>query len=149
MNFQLSNLLKENNLSCLQLEKFLHIPNAKLNLYVRNITYPQIDRAVLIADFFKCSLDFLTGLSPIRKNGDLGNINMDIFLIRLENILASDKSKSLFFKNCEISRSNYQRWMHRVNVPKLQTLYLIAKYKNVSLDYLLGRTNQKEIALWK
>lgn len=145
MEFKLKALCKENNFNCLQLERYLHIPNARLNKYYNQVFFPDVYRAEIISNFFKCSLDYITGLSPIKLAHNLKNADINLFLNRINDIILNEKSQVLFFKNCQIARTNLSRWKNKQSFPRLETLYLIAQYSKISLDYLVGRTNIKEI----
>lgn len=52
----------------------------------------------------------------------------------------SDIAKILF-----TSQYQYSRWERGANEPPTTILMLLANYYNVSLDYITGRTNKKEI----
>ncbi len=145
MDFRLANLCKENNLSYLQLEKILNIPNAKLNSYAKRFGTPNLMRAILIADYFSCSLDYITGLSSVKQQNKLTPPNLVTFKNRLQDLINEDSSIKSFFSSCGLDVCNYSRWKHSEKFPKLSNLYLIAKTKKVSLDYLVGRTDLKHI----
>ena len=44
----------------------------------------------------------------------------------------------------EFTKGNLSRWENGVNYPSLIYAAYLAKYFNVSVDYLIGRTTQKE-----
>ncbi len=46
---------------------------------------------------------------------------------------------------CDITENTYQNYELMTRVPKLEILIRIAEYFQVSLDYLTGRTDKKEI----
>lgn len=141
MEFRLKELLDKHKLSCRKLEKILNIPNAKLNKYCKNLAFPTVERAVVIVDYFDVSLDNITGLSNF-SNFNLKPANIEIFKIRLEELIKQEKSQVQFFKKCGIDRSNLIRWRKSNTFPKITNLYLIAKNTNTSLDYLVGRTDK-------
>jgi len=45
----------------------------------------------------------------------------------------------------EISERNYQRLEANPNNPKIETIQKIADFYNISVDFLLGRTDNPEI----
>lgn len=145
MKFKLKDLCIENNISCLQLEKKLNIHNARLSKYCKQEFYPNIERLIILANYFECSIDFMVGLSPIKLNKKLSNANIEKFFLRLNNLISNEKSKTAFFKKCGLARTNLTRWEQKKQFPRLENIYLIAKYTNTSLDYLLGRTDIREI----
>ncbi len=48
-------------------------------------------------------------------------------------------------KSANISDRAYRNLESGVSVPNMNTLILIAEFYNVSLDYLVGRTNNPEV----
>lgn len=46
---------------------------------------------------------------------------------------------------CDITEKAYQNYERQERMPKLDILLKIAEFYNVSLDYLVGRTDIKEI----
>lgn len=59
--------------------------------------------------------------------------------------LRESKGKTLAQMSDEtgITDNNLSRYEHDLRNPKLKTLCVIADYFDVSLDYLLGRTDEK------
>jgi len=57
-----------------------------------------------------------------------------------KNIMQKDMAKYL-----EIATISYQRYEYGEREPDFNKLVKIADYFNVSIDYLLGRTNKSEV----
>ena len=131
---RLKELLVENNLSRLQLSKILNISSTTINGYFNNNYYPKIEIAISMSIYFDCSLDFLFGLSDIKNNASHNNTFFENFnnLIKLSGI-----SIAQTMKNLKMSEYNYYRWRDGL-LPKTVNLIDIAKYFDISVDYLLG-----------
>ena len=131
---RLKELLVENNLSRLQLSKILNISSTTINGYFNNNYYPKIEIAISMSIYFDCSLDFLFGLSDIKNNASHNNTFFENFnnLIKLSGI-----SIAQTMKNLKMSVYNYYRWRDGL-LPKTVNLIDIAKYFDISVDYLLG-----------
>ena len=131
---RLKELLVENNLSRLQLSKILNISSTTINGYFNNNYYPKIEIAISMSIYFDCSLDFLFGLSDIKNNASHNNTFFENFnnLIKLSGI-----SIAQTMKNLKMSEHNYYRWRDGL-LPKTVNLIDIAKYFDISVDYLLG-----------
>lgn len=131
---RLKELLVENNLSRLQLSKILNISSTTINGYFNNNYYPKIEIAISMSIYFNCSLDFLFGLSDIKNNASHNNTFFENFnnLIKLSGI-----SIAQTMKNLKMSEYNYYRWRDGL-LPKTVNLIGIAKYFDISVDYLLG-----------
>ncbi len=132
---RLQELLTEHNLSRLQLAKLLHISSTTINGYFNNDYYPKIEIAINMANYFNCSLDFLFGLSDV---SDFSNRNNNTFFDNLNNLIKSSKTSiAQTMKNLKMSEYNYYRWRDGL-LPKTVNLIDLAKYFDVSVEYLLG-----------
>lgn len=145
MDFKLKSLCIENKVNSLKLEKILNIPNARLGKYIKQEFYPSVNRAVILSNYFNCSLDYLVGLSPVKQNGKLNAPNLKKFFNRLDWLILEEKSITSFFKNCQLAKTNIIRWKKMNDFPRLENLFLISDYYKISLDYLTGRTDKMEI----
>ena len=95
--------------------------------------------AIKLADYFQCSLDYLTGL---RENYEtVFPRDLPPFYLRLREVmreLGITRYKIAHSKN--FSDSYFTNWASGEQ-PKLATVCALADYLNVSLDYLVGRTD--------
>ena len=133
---KLQELLVEHNLSRLQLAKALNISSTTINGYFNNDYYPKIEIAIAMANYFNCSLDFLFGLS---ETNDYSIRNNNSFFENLNNLIKSSGiSIAQTMKNLKMSEYNYYRWRDGI-LPKTVNLIDLAKYFEVSIDYLLGK----------
>lgn len=136
----LEDLMLEKSLSHNKLAIELGISKSTISTYFTNNYYPAIDIAIKMCKLFDCSLDYLFGLSDQRKS--IYSVNsteiMSNFMSNLEHILHSNNiSIAKFTRDLKISEFTYYRWK-RGMFPKTINLISIAKYFNLSLDYLLG-----------
>lgn len=68
-----------------------------------------------------------------------------MFISRIELLLAEKGiQKKTFLAELGLSKNSFVNWRDRGNVPSGATLQKIADYFGVSVDYLLGKTEQKE-----
>lgn len=132
---RLQELLIENDLSRLQLSKRIGISFETLNGYFNRNFYPEISVAVKIAKYFDCSLDYLLGLSEEIINHERNNLS---FIETLKKLL-KDKhlSPEKLMHSLKMSESNYYRWQRGESKPAMTSLIAIAKYFDVSVDYLV------------
>lgn len=65
---RLKELLIENDMSRLQLANMLNISATTINGYFNKNYYSELQIALKITKFFKCSLDYLFGLTDTYKN---------------------------------------------------------------------------------
>lgn len=134
---RLQDLLIENELSRLQLSKRIGISFETLNGYFNKDFYPELSVAIKISNYFKCSLDYLMGLSDNFENHDKNDLSFIETIKKLmkENHLSIEK----FMKALNMSEANYYRWQKGNNKPSMNSLIAIAKFFDVSIDYLVGK----------
>lgn len=70
----------------------------------------------------------------------------NIFVTRINLLLSTTKTTKQALANVlEIRRQSVSQFAHGDTLPSIDTLVSIAQYFNVSVDYLLGLTDNKEI----
>ena len=133
---RLQELLTENELSRLQLSKKIGISFETLNGYFNKDFYPELSVAIKIADYFDCSLHYLMGLTDEYQTNDKNDLSFITTIRKLldENNISIEK----LMKTLNMSEANYYRWKNNNNKPAMQSLIAIAKFFEVSIDYLVG-----------
>lgn len=64
------------------------------------------------------------------------------FIDRIEKLLIdTDTSKKTMLNDLSLSINTFSNWKNRGTIPSGETLEMIADYFDVSVDYLLGKTD--------
>lgn len=102
---------------------------------------PTTSTLIKIADYFNVSIDYLLGRTD--KN-DFFEMSNSTFQQRFEE-LCKEKGVTHYkvSQDCFFDKSNISRWLSKGYLPTLEILDMITKYFNVSIDYILGRTDYK------
>lgn len=108
------------------------------NALVYGIT-PTTSTLIKMADYFNVSIDYLLGRTE--KNDYIEKSN-ETFQSRFEN-LCNEKGVTHYkvSQDCFFDKSNISRWYTKGYLPTLEILDMITKYFNVSIDYILGRSD--------
>ena len=140
----------------LRIDNDLRQKDIALMLNVNVNTYPHwesgmyeipIDMVDRLTKIYNCSLDYLTGLSNVRGSFTK-KYNPEEIYIRLKKL-----RKNLNLSQIEIGnilgfgQMNYSRYERGIILIPFSKLYLIAKNFNISLDYLMGKTDDKDIKI--
>ena len=134
---RLQELLKEYKLSRLELSKKLNISSTTINDYFNKGYYPELTIAIKMAEYFNCSLNYLFGLSDDKSNT---NKNKNEFFVNFDKLIKENKLKiARVLREMQMGEYNYYRWKSG-QIPKTINLISIAKYFDVSVDYLVGRS---------
>ena len=93
-----------------------------------------------IADFFNVPIKYLLGESDI-EYFEKAKIPSD-FLTRFEEL----RGTTTYYKvaqDCNFDKSMCSKWKTKNHVPTLEILQALSTHFDVSIDYLLGRTDDK------
>lgn len=134
---RLRELLRENGLSTHRFALLTGIPCSVVSNWTKKPCDITLDKLLILADFFDCSLDYLTGRSDdISK---CGFIKSPDFAANLKKIVdASGKSIYCACKNTTLAWTCFYDWFHGKS-PRLSSLIQLADFYGLSLDSLVGR----------
>lgn len=104
---------------------------------------PKTPSLILIADYFNISIDYLianTDDEYFEKSA-----HPKTFLERLDELQIENEIKTRYelAQKLLIHRNNIAQWYKLNCLPLIDDLIIIADYFKVSIDYLLGRTDDK------
>ena len=71
---RLEMLRKENNLSQNEVAKKINMTQQRISAYEKGKREPDIETLKQFADFFQCTIDYITGKSDIRNPEELKNV---------------------------------------------------------------------------
>ena len=136
-------LLEESDYSRSEIAKLIPLSQSTLSNALTYGIIPSTKTLIKIADFFDISINFLLGKTDIEdfyKSSSPAS-----FLPRFES-LCSEKEVTHYkvAADCLFDKSNISRWITKGFLPELEILELLCDYFNVSIDYLLGRTEDKD-----
>lgn len=115
------------------------IPISCISSYVRGLQLPYVDTLLKLADYFKCSVDYLVGNNDMLCEKDYGYNST--FAERFNQLLKAHNCATYKSFNVEgISKSSFYEWKRGQSLPTLEKLIKIAKYFDCSLDFIVGRT---------
>ena len=133
---RLEGLLIERNISKNQLSKIIGVMPDTIYGYFRKNYFPEIHIAKRMADFFNCSLDYLFGLTEQITNNDKNNMSFAETIKML--IKQNNKSIEKTMKELKIGEKTYYRWQSGESKPLTSVIITLAKYFDVSVDYIIG-----------
>lgn len=107
--------------------------------------FPRVPILMRIADYFDISVDYLICNTDV--NYFVKSKHPKTFQQRLLE-LKQEKGITTTYKladSLHIHRNNIAQWNKQNSIPLLNDLELIADYFKVSIDYLLGRTDDRTV----
>lgn len=138
-----NSLLEESEHSRSEIANLIPLSQSTLSNALTYGIIPSTKTLIKIADFFDISINFLLGktdLEDFYKSSSPAS-----FISRFES-LCSEKEVTHYkvATDCLFDKSNISRWVTKGFLPELEILELLCDYFNVSIDYLLGRTEDKD-----
>lgn len=142
---------KELRLACdLHQQDIADILNVKRSTYSKweNLTNDMdLETANQLANYYHVSLDYLLGISnhKLEISSSL-SINWDLFSQRLK-MLRKEKSltQQTLSDKVGFPQTTYSQYEKGTRKPTTLKILTFANYFHVSFDYLVGRTNEKDI----
>ncbi len=144
MNNKLVDLREEKNLKSKDMAEVFGVNKSTYSEWENNKIPIPTRRLLEISDFYKTNIDYIMKLSSVRKEMkptklDLKLIGKRIHEVRIENKLSlRELSKKL---NTSFSALAYYERGERL--VKSDTLFGISKLGNYSIDWLLGKSDDK------
>ena len=104
-----------------------------------------LDKLNKLVNYFKVSFNYITGLSDIKNYYD-GDINIKLLrerikMIRKNNDLSQEEAAHIIGDK----QSTYWNYESGRSIIPISKLYLLARYYNISIDYFIGKTDNKII----
>lgn len=136
-------LAAESDKNYTELTKLIGIDNRPFSHAVQYGIIPSTRILIRIADYFQVSIAFLLGKTdeetfyPSESDAN--------FFTRIV-ALCAEKDVTFYevAKQCHLDKSCVARWIRLKSLPTLEYLELIVDYFHVSIDYMLGRTDEKD-----
>jgi len=136
-------LLDENSLTIKSFARKINMHWSVLYAYKNNNYLPSLSTAVKIANYFNCSLNYLMGLDELENKNLLKNFDITKFYPRYNSLLKEENiSHFTLSKKIKLNTSSLIYWKCG-KVPKMDSLIKIANYFDVSIDYLVGRSDRQ------
>lgn len=136
---RLCDLLQENKASVNFLAQDLNLNPSAVYKWMRRVSVPNFENALLLADYFGCSLDYLFGLKELDVQYT-PHTPFSSFSDHFEEILREKKiSEYRLEKETGISRSKITSWRKGESLPSIHSLIVVATSLDISLDALVGR----------
>lgn len=108
--------------------------------YLAKKRLPTIESLIILANFFKCSTDYLLGLETENRSKIFRPCPP--FSERFKYILKeNDLNCVQFAERAKIHQSLVYAWKNGKRVPSLDNLIKIAQFFDCSVDFVLGREN--------
>ena len=135
---RLSYLMFEKNLNAVTLGRAIGLEHSAISCYLRGEGMPNLVSLIALANYFRCSTDFLLGIEEDypQTYRECPPFNEHIRAVLKE----FGKSQYAVEKACNISHSVFGYWKSGKTQPSPVNLIKIANYLGCTVDYLIGRT---------
>lgn len=134
---RLKELIEEREISPKQLAEAIGVAVSSIHRWQSGKLQIYLSKLIKIADYFHCSLDFLTG--RIEEYTPYSGRECPPFPERLRAVLREKGVSTYKLRNeTKIDGCYFYKWDRGAD-PHIQTLIELAGYLDVSVDYIVGR----------
>lgn len=130
-------LMEQNDVDRNKLSNDLNISYTTIRDWVKGITYPRIDKIEMLANYFGVSKSDL-----VEKQVEKSPLENQIFPKRLLSLMDSKNlSVEELSSILDVPKDTVINYTKGIGEPSFSVLTSIANYFDVTIDYLLGRTD--------
>ena len=134
----LKDLMEEAEINAPVLAKATGIDSSTILTFLRGDGLPYVDTLVTLADYFKCSTDYMLGLTDKLSEEEFRQRppfkEQLTFLLKHFNV-----TKYRMEKDTGLAEKTVNRWHNGKTQPTVDSLIRLAKYFDCSVDFILGR----------
>ena len=126
-----------------QIAAHLGLTQRTVKGYASGEIKPDYYKLIALADYFGATLDYLVGNSPFPDYSASEDLTPFPYLCERMKLLRVAKKMDIFdiAESLDISPRSYAGFEAGEVLPRLRTICLIADYFDVSIDYLIGRSD--------
>lgn len=125
------------------ISKLIEVSRTQYSMYECGIRLIPATKLIILANYYKVSTDYLLNLTNERKRYKIVNNKYNtnnIKLLRKTNNIKQEDT-AILLKTTQEQYSRYERGERIIPIDRLS---ILAKYYNVSIDYLVGLTNERK-----
>ena len=136
---RLAGLIIESETSVQELSEKYGFSLSALYKWLRGACYPSFDNLVLLADNFGCSADYLLGLKDDEVEYTANEQRQPFDVLFSDLLKEKNVSEYRLVKQTGLARSKVDEWRKAASLPSVESLVLVAKFFDVTVDRLVGR----------
>lgn len=136
---RLAGLIIESEASVQELSEKYGFSLSALYKWLRGVCYPSFDNLVLLADNFGCSADYLLGLKDDEVEYTANEQRQPFDVLFSDLLKEKNVSEYRLVKQTGLARSKVDEWRKAASLPSVESLVLVAKFFDVTVDRLVGR----------
>lgn len=136
---RLAGLIIESETSVQELSEKYGFSLSALYKWLRGVCYPSFDNLVLLADNFGCSADYLLGLKDNEVEYTANEQRQPFDVLFSDLLKEKNVSEYRLVKQTGLARSKVDEWRKATSLPSVESLVLVAKFFDVTVDRLVGR----------
>lgn len=137
-----NSIIEDSDYKRTELNKLIPLSQSTLSNALTYGIIPSTKTLIKIADFFDISIEYLLGKTD-NEEFYKTSINTS-FKSRFESLcIEKGVTRYKVAIDCLFDKSSISKWFSKNFIPELEILELLCDYFKVSIDYILGRTEDK------
>lgn len=136
---RLCELMQESRISVDTIAQQLQLNSSAFYKWIRKVSVPNFDNAILLANYFNCSLDYLFGLNDIDVQYSLHAPILPFNEHFVKVLQEKNVSEYRLVKKTGVARSKIASWRKGTSLPSMHSLIAVATALGITLDELTDR----------
>ncbi len=147
-NTRLEELREENDLKQIELAHIFKIAKSTYSEWEHNKIPIPTKRVIQIANYYKINIDYILDISNIKITiNNITSINLNIIGNNIKCIRNNLKlSQHQLADMLNIDQTTLSKYELGKSLIQIDTLIGLSKLSNISIDYIIGRTNNPKIS---
>ena len=134
-----TDLLSETQLSNFQFSKLIGVDHKRIKAYLLG-SIPTTETLAKICDYFKCSMDYITGLTNEFSYTNMkSGYFISCFMPEYKKLLTYNKTNHFALSKKGLVNESSLSWWKKGHLPQFEVIFNIAYELGGSIDKLLGR----------
>lgn len=140
---RLRDIREDKDLNQEYISKLIKVSRTQYSMYECGIRLIPITKLIILANYYDVSTDYLLNLTNERVRYKIINKKYSTESIKKLRIINNLKQEDIA-KLLKTTQEQYSRYERKERVIPIDRLAFLAEYYNVSIDYLLGLTNERK-----
>lgn len=137
---RIRDLREDNDLTQNDIANYLKVYRSTYAKWEDGTNKIPLEKLDMLSIKYNVSLDYLIGITNIKRDYNIKPFNQNKFLLRLKNERKKRNLSQLSIANIlDITKATYSKYELGIITPHIDKIIILADFYKITLDYLVGK----------
>lgn len=137
---RIRDLREDNDLTQNDIANYLKVYRSTYAKWEDGTNKIPLEKLDMLSIKYNVSLDYLIGITSIKRDYNIKPFNQNKFLLRLKNERKKRNLSQLSIANIlDITKATYSKYELGIITPHIDKIIILADFYKITLDYLVGK----------